>query len=212
MLALLLAAAGRVGALDLDSILASSPYPPADRASIRSLFTEFHAMHIPAEILLPRLAEGAAKRIPLARIEAVLREDARFLEGARAALASAPGGSALIADQAAWALTATLLETGASVSDISALAIASRGESRPYRMGGVLYASLMAWGLSRERALKVTRSALRSSLPPEQLPGIVNLFEQGRRMAIPPDRLAGRLIDVLPSVRNIEDLRRAVLY
>jgi len=100
-LGLLFAAVSRVGALDLESILASSPYSPSDRASIRSLFTEFHTMHIPPDILLPRLAEGAAKRIPLARIEAVLREDAHFLERARTALASTPGGPALIADEAA---------------------------------------------------------------------------------------------------------------
>ena len=211
-LALLLAGAYGAAALDLDSILEKSPWSPAERETIKSIFAQGEQMHIPPEILFPRLAEGVAKRAPFASVEGVLRNRLRFLANARSALEAASGGKELLQDSAAWSLTATLLETGAGEQEIQALASAAGGKAGPYRGGELLYGSLAAWGASRSDSLKVTVAAIRSALPTDQLPGLVDIFAQGRQNRISPERIAERIVESLPGVKTIDDLRRAVLY
>jgi hypothetical protein len=212
MLALLFAGAQRVAALDLDSILSTSPYSPSEKETIKSIFAQTEQMHIPPAMLLPRLAEGVAKRVPFTSAAEVLRTHLRFLANARTILEAVPGGKALLEDQAAWSLTATLFESGASEQEIRALGAAAGGKARPYRSGELLYASLVGWGASRPASLQVTLAAIRSALPPDQFLGLVDIFEQGRQNRISPERIAERIVDSLPGVKTIDDLRRAVLY
>ena len=212
VLALLAAPAARTAALDLDSILRESSYSAADKEKIRSIFAQADRQRIPRDLLLPRLAEGTVKRVGLPRLTEVLEGYLGHLGAARTILEAATGGKALLEDRAAWSLTATLLETGAGEQEIQDLAAAAEGKAAPYRNGELLYASLVSWGASRTAALQVTLAAMRSELPADQFPGLINLFEQGRQKRISPERVAGRIIDSLPGVRNIDDLRRAVLY
>jgi hypothetical protein len=212
VLALLAAPATGLAALDLDSLLKESSFSDSQKEQIRSIFTRADEGRIPRDLLLPRLAEGTAKRVGLPRLVEVIDGYVHYLVKARASLETLPGGKELLADPASWSLTATLLEAGTSEQEIRAMGTASGGEPGRYRSGELLHASLVSWGASRPVSLQVTLAVIGSVLPPDQYPGLIGLFEQGRQKHISPQRLAERIIDSLPGVKTIDDLRRAVLY
>ncbi len=209
---LLLGAAQAVSALDLESILAQSRYSTSEKQAFETIFAQADQARIPQDLLLPRLAEGVAKGVRFQLIADVLNNSLRSLERARSILESSSEGKALLADPASWSLSATLLETGASEQEIKMLEDAAQGKSAAYRMAGFLHAALVNWGLSRQMSLQVALSALHSAVPPEQFVGVIDLFEEGRQKRIPPDRMAGRVIETLPAAKSMDDLRRAVLY
>lgn len=211
-LVLLVAPAYRAAALDLESILKASSFSAEEKEEIQSVFIQADRGGIPRDLLLPRLAEGSAKRVPYPRMISVLRSWQQNLDNARGLLQSQPAGEAILADTASWQLAATLLETGASPAEVRALVEAAGAKPAVYRAGGLLYASLVGWGVPRVSALKVTRAALRSSIPPQQFPGLISLFERGRQLRVPPDRLADRVVEALPGAKTIDELGRAVLY
>jgi hypothetical protein len=211
-LALLAAPADRAAALDLDSILRESSFSAAEEVEIRSVFTQADRARIPRDLLLPRLAEGTAKRVRFERLVVVLRSWQQNLGSARTFLEAVAGGQALISEPASWQLTATLLEGGAAGADVQALAAAAGGRPVSYRGGGLLYAALVGWGAPRPAAVRATSALIRSAIPPDQFPGLISLFEQGRKLRISPDRLADRVVESLPAARTVDDLRAAVLY
>jgi hypothetical protein len=209
---LLCGAAAGAAALDLESILAKSSYSPEEKQTIQSIFRQADQAGVPRDLILPRLAEGIAKGVRFTQTAQVLSNALAWLEKARALMESTPEGRGLVSDQASWSLSATLLETGAGEQEIQTLETAARGNGAAYRMAGFLHASLVGWGLPRPLSLQVTLAALRSPLPPPQYVAIVDLFEQGRRQRISPERLAERVMEALRSAKDAGDLRRAVLY
>ncbi len=211
-LSLLAGGAGAAAALDLDSILARSSYSQSERQSIQAIFSQADRQRVPRDILLPRLAEGVAKGVTFQRTAEVLNKELRYLSEAKSIMESTPAGKSLLADPAAWSLSATLLETGADEKEIMMLEDTAQGRSAAYRLAGLLHASLMSWGLSRQVSLQVSLAALRSSLDPEQYLGLVDILQEGRQRRVAPDRMAARIIDALPGAKDMDDLKRAVLY
>jgi hypothetical protein len=209
---LLCAAAPATAALDLDSTLAKSGYSSTEKQTIQSVFTQADHAGVPRDFLLPRLAEGIAKGVPFAQTAQVLTNALAWLEKAKALMESTAEGRALVSDPASWSLSATLLETGAGEQEIQMLESAAQGKSASYRMAGFLHASLVSWGLPRPLSLQVAVAALRSVVSPEQYLGIVNVFEQGRQKRISPERLAERVVEALKTAKDLEDVKRAVLY
>ncbi len=211
-LAALLGSATGAAALDLDSILARSNYSQPEKQTIQSIFSQADRQHVPRDMLLPRLAEGVAKGVAFQRAVDVLNNELRFLMQARSVMESTPEGRALLADPAAWSLTATLLETGSSEKEIQMLENTATAGSAAYRSAGFLHTSLVGWGLPRPLSLQVALACLSSSLEPEQYLGLVDIFQEGRQRRIAPDRMAERVIEALPGARGMDDLKRAVLY
>lgn len=210
--AVLMGAAVGVAALDLDSILARSGYSATEKEAIQSILSQADQQKVPRDLLLPRLAEGVAKGARFQLTVDVLSSSLRSLERARTLLESLPEGRNLLADPAAWSITATLLETGAKEQEIQMLEDTAQGNSSVYRKAGFLHASLTSWGLSRQASLNVALTALRSKLPPDQYLGVVDVFEEGRQKRISPDHLAERVTQALSEAKDLDDLRRAVLY
>ena len=211
-LALLAAPAAWTAAPDLDSMLRDSPFSADEKEQIRSVFTQADRARIPRDFLLPRLAEGTAKRARFPRLIEVLRTWEENLRSARSLLEAVPGAAGLLSDPASWQLAATLLETGAAGQEVRALAAAAEGKAVPFRGGQMLYASLVGWGAPRPAALRVTLASMRSAISPDQFPGVISVFEQGRQLRVSPDRIADRVVESLPRVKTIDDLRQAVLY
>lgn len=197
---------------DLTSILARSNFSTSQRGEVESDFKSYSSMGVPQEMLLPRLEEGIAKRVPFAILVSVLKHTALSLNQARRILLSQPEGSALMADRGAWSVSGTLLDAGASADVIAGIAQASGGKGSHYRFSALLYEALVSWGLSTVSSLQVAEAAARSRVAPENYPGIVDLFAQGRAMSIPPEGVAARVLAELPQARTFDDLRRNVLY
>lgn len=212
LLALLTVPAARMAAESLEEVLAASRYAPRHSEAVRALFEEARSDGIPDELLLPRFKEGLAKKIPPARVQAVLRQNLRHLQEARALLAQTEAGPSLLADAAAWLRTANLLTAGVAPADIAAIASASRSRPGDYRQATALYMSAVDWGLEREEALGLTSAALASELPGESFAGLMETLAAGRRQRIAPEELLTRIREQLPHARSLEELQERVLY
>lgn len=200
------------GAESLSSILDHSPYSSAARQQIAAAVHRADQEGIPQSILLPRLQEGIARGVPSRLIIEVLRRNTEQLISARALLKSVVGGDALLADQSAWSLTATLLAAGMRPSSLESLAGACGANSLTYRSAALLYGSLASWGLDGKQSLRVCLAVIHSHLPVDQYSGVSQIFVRSRAMRIPPDRMVERLLTALPSAVNYEELEQQVLF
>ncbi|MFW6182000.1 MAG: hypothetical protein ACOC8N_09640 [Spirochaetota bacterium] len=191
--------------------LRKSPYTEQQRSSLGVLFAEAAEKDIPQELLVPRLQEGIAKKVPYARLLTVLRGELDRLEQAHDILLDVEGGRVLVVDNASWARTANLLALGVTGREIRYMAGASIGRREDYRDATVLFVSLIDWGIDRETTLALAGAALESRLEGDSFVGIMDLLVTGRRLRLDPDRLARIMIRELPSVDDIEDLEERVL-
>ena len=201
----------RVNADDFSQALRKSPYTEQQRNSLGMLFAEAVEKNIPQELLVPRLEEGIAKKVPYPRLVRALRDELNRLEQARDILLGVEAGRVLAADVASWARTANLLALGVTAREIRYLAGASIGRWGDYRDATVLFVSLIDWGIDREAALALAGAALESPLEGGSFVGIMDLLVTGRRLRLDPERLARIMVRELPSVRDIEDLEERVL-
>ncbi len=199
-------------AQDVADILTRSDYSPSEKKEVESLFQHFLEVKIPAALLEPRLQEGISKQVPVRAVLGALRRAAGYLVEARDVLQSVPSGAALVADQGTWALSATLMEGGVSDMAIRRMAEASGGRAEAFRNAIVMYESLSQWGLSEAQALPVTEAILRSRIPSRDYIVVPSLFTEARTLRIPTQRLIDRMLEALPNVRRIEQLRRDIIY
>ena len=196
----------------LDEVLARSGYSAEDARALRRLFEDARGDGIPAELLLPRLEEGVAKRVPAVRVGTVLRQNLEQLREARALLGGLDGGEALLADSAAWLRTANLRAAGVPAADITAIAAAAQGRRGDYRQATALYVSSVDWGISREDSRGLAVAALASPIPGESFAGLIELLTAGRRQRLAPEELLRRIREQLPQVQSLEQLQERVLY
>lgn len=201
-----------LGAESLSSILSHSPYSPSERQQIASAIHRAGQEDVPQGMLLPRLQEGIARGVSSELIIEVLRHNTDQLVSARSLLRSVAGGDALLADQSAWSLTATLLAARVRPLSVERLARASEANSLTYRSAVLLYGSLANWGIDGKQTLQVCLAVIHSHLPAGQYSGISQIFVRSREMRIPPDRMVERLLNALPRAANYEDLEQQVLY
>ncbi len=212
--ALLLAAALRplpLGAEGLQSLLERSGYTASAREEIRILFARAGKEGVPEALLLPRLAEGLAKKISAPRLQAALRQHLAQLRQARALLEQVPGGERIAGDEASWARTANLIAAGVQPGDLARLVQAGAARPEAYRPATYVYASLIAWGLQVDEALALVEALLSSPLPADQFAAVPELLAQGRRLRVAPEELVRRLLEELPHADGIERLRERVM-
>jgi hypothetical protein len=210
MLAGLLAAA-MLPAQSLEAALARSRFSPEQQRAIEEQFREAALQGIPLSLLLPRLEEGIAKKVPAARLQEALRGQAGLLLEARALLVETPGGEALLADPASWARTANLLAGALPAAEVRRLAGFCAKRPADYRQATSLYLSLVEWGLDRGKAQELLGALLDSRLPGESFPGVMEILVEGRRQRLAPEELVRRLLLHLPDTVSMEELKRRTL-
>jgi len=210
MLAGLLAAA-MLPAQSLEAALARSRFSPEQQRAIEEQFREAALQGIPLSLLLPRLEEGIAKKVPAARLQEALRGQAGLLLEARALLVETAGGEALLADPASWARTANLLAGALPAAEVRRLAGFCAKRPADYRQATSLYLSLVEWGLDRGKAQELLGALLDSRLPGESFPGVMEILVEGRRQRLAPEELVRRLLLHLPDTVSMEELKRRTL-
>ncbi len=210
MLAGLLAAA-MLPAQSLEAALARSRFPLEQQRAIEEQFREAALQGIPVSLLLPRLEEGIAKKVPAARLQEALRGQAGLLLEARALLVGTPGGEALLADPASWARTANLLAGALPAAEVRRLAGFCAKRPADYRQATSLYLSLVEWGLDRGKAQELLGALLDSRQPGESFPGVMEILVEGRRQRLAPEELVRRLLLHLSDTATMEELKRRTL-
>ena len=206
-----LLAAAMLPAQSLETALARSRFPPEQQRAIEEQFREAALQGIPVSLLLPRLEEGIAKKVPAARLQEALRGQAGLLLEARALLVGTPGGEALLADPASWARTANLLAGALPAAEVRRLAGFCAKRPADYRQATSLYLSLVEWGLDRGKAQELLGALLDSRLPGESFPGVMEILVEGRRQRLAPEELVRRLLLHLPDTVSMEELKRRTL-
>jgi hypothetical protein len=210
LLALFLVAAIPGWTEDLEELLQRGGLEPARREEVRALFAEAASQGVPQGLLLPRLEEGLAKRVPAGRLVRVIERELGFLLAARGILQEEAG--ALAREEAAWARTANLLAGGLPAREVRSLVRTAARRPRDFRESTYLYVALLEWGLPSEEARVLLEALLDSALPGAEFAGVVELLAAGRSARIPPGRLVERIREALPQSRSLEDLEKRVLY
>jgi hypothetical protein len=206
---LLVAAA--LPAQSLGDALARSQFSLEQRAAIEQQFREAEAQGISVSLLLPRLEEGIAKKVPAARLQEALRGQTGLLLQARTLLAGVPGAEALLADPASWARTANLLAGALPADEVRLLAGDCVRRPADYRPATSLYLSLVEWGLERGKARRVLQALLDSRHPGDSFPGVMEILVEGRRQRLAPEELVRRLLLHLPETASMGELKRRTL-
>lgn len=209
--AVLLVAAQPALAESVEQVLEASGYSTSHSNAIGAIFEEARREGVPTELLLPRLQEGLAKRVPASRVAQALEADLGNLIRARSVLNEVPGGNRFLDDSGRWARAANLLAAGRRESEVKALATASASRPEAFRPASALYVSVIHWGLDEPAALALVQAAVDSSLSTSAFPGIAELIAEGRRKRIRPSQLVERLVVGLGQSANLEELRRLTL-
>lgn len=192
----------------ITTTLEKSRYSERQKASIISFFTETDRADLPAELLVPKLEEGIAKRIPAQRVLDALKREREGLLKARALILRVEGGEQVLADRASWARTANLLAGGISETEIEGLILLCRSRVGDFRPATYLYAALKEWGLGQEPSFSLIGALLRSSISADSFMGVMDLLATGRRRRIAPEELVRRIEEHLKQVKRIEELEK----
>lgn len=204
--------AGRVWAESLADVLDRSSYSTSQKEAVRELFQGAREDEIPEEMLLPRLAEGVAKRVPAGKVLSVLQQNLIKLREARSILLGVSGGAVLVEKQSSWLRTANLLAGSVPAEEIREIAEACVLRQEDYREATFLLVSLTDWGLNRRASLDLVKTFLDSSIPGESFAGVLELLAAGRRLRIPPEKLITRIREELPRVETLEELQERILF
>jgi hypothetical protein len=196
----------------LDALLLKAPFADVEKRSIATVFSLAREQRIPESLLLPRLEEGLAKRIPAGRLVPVLRSELDFLSRARAVLTAADPLLAAESQPSIWQRAALLLHNGVPDAVVGAIAFASAKRWPDFRAATELYLDLTAWGLEPADAQAIAVAVLGSRLRASDFGGVTALFPKGRARYLAPRVLAGRIVKALPGVETAADLADRVLY
>jgi hypothetical protein len=188
--------------------LEKSRYSEGQKASIITFFVETGRVAIPAELLVPKLEEGIAKRIPAQRVLDALKQEREGLLKARALILRVEGGEQVLADRASWARTANLLAGGISETEVEGLILLCRSRVKDFRPATYLYVALKEWGLGREPSFSLIGALLSSSISTDSFMGVMDLLATGRRRRIAPEELVQRIEEHLKHVKTIEELEK----
>ena len=187
-------------------------YGEADVTLVGGIFQEAASEGIDAELLMPKLEEALAKKATADPLITALKNEVSRLLDARRCLLEIEGGERLLLDNASWQRTANLLAWGASEEEIKVIVSSIRHRSGDFQQASYLYVSLVHWGLHRNSALSLTSAVSESSIRAKDFPGILEILIQGRRLLLSPAELSRRMVEVLPRVRNLRQLKERILY
>jgi hypothetical protein len=195
----------------LDRVLDESRYTSAEKSEIEYVFDGAEGSGIGVELLLPRVQEARAKRVPANRLISALRLEIERLEYARDILIEAADCEMLLLDNAGWQRTANLVAWQAEKEEIRVLAAACAKDVNKYLKASYLFTSLVEWGLDRRASLDLASAAAGSKIDIEEYPGIFEILIAGRRLKMQPHNVAERIIQALDDAGNLRQLRRKVL-
>ena len=196
----------------LDRALEESRYNPTERKEIEEVFSKAADSGIGVELLLPRVREAEAKQVAAGRLITALQLEIKRLEDAREILLETGTYEILLFDNAGWERTANLIAWKATRKEIQTLAAACAESVNIYLKTSYLFTSLVEWGLERELSLDLVTAVAGSKIDAEEYPGIIELLIGGRRLKMRPFDIAQRMIETLPDVDNLRQLRRKVLH
>ncbi|MFP3958842.1 MAG: hypothetical protein ACLFUX_01615 [Spirochaetaceae bacterium] len=196
----------------VEELLDRGSFDAEARSRIEAVFEQAEAEKVPESFLVPRLAEGIAKDVSTDRL-------VEALEGRLAALVEA--GETLLEGEieptaednaGLWNRAGLLLWDGAPAGHLRRLVRATSGRPEALERALPLYVSMEEWGLSQSEAADIAEGVLRSSIPPEDYPGILEVLAEARSERIRIPTIVTRLIEELPSADSMTGLREAVLF
>lgn len=199
-----------VVAEDLGSVLDRAPYSTSEREAIERSVRAAEERGIDRDLLVPRVAEGVAKRASAELLRDAIDSEVASLDAARLLILEAEA-PVLIDDRPSWQRAANLLDAGFSAETVTLLARAAADRADAFRPGTLLLTLLAEWGLDEEDAATLAGATIDSRLPTQEFPAIIDLLIAGRARRVPPAEMARRLIETLPRTRNLRELRRATL-
>lgn len=194
------------------SVLEQSSYTDKQKEIIRLVFEEAEAQGIPSELILPRLEEGIAKKVPVNRLIKVLTKEIECLVQAHDLLLSVDPDLVLSETPSIWLRTGILFSKHIPAETVRAIAGACMSRWEDYRDATVLYLSLTQWGLKSSEALMIVDSVLKSAIPGPDFIGIITIFIRGRSMNISPEEIITRMKEVINDIDSIETLEEKILY
>ncbi|MFW5689443.1 MAG: hypothetical protein ACOC1U_07720 [Spirochaetota bacterium] len=193
----------------IGSMLDRAGFSPANREAIQAVIDLAEEEDVPRELLVPRLAEGIAKRVPPERIARAMRGELAGLVAARRMLVEIGAGS-LLDDQAVWARTANLLDARVRDESIAAIARAAVEEPEAFRPATALLVSLTDWGLEDADAASLAVAAIASGLEGGSFPVVLELLIETRAARREIPEMVELLREALPNASSARSLRRAV--
>ncbi|MBN1685380.1 MAG: hypothetical protein JW852_01940 [Spirochaetales bacterium] len=195
----------------LENALKESRYSTDERNDIERVFEEASRSGIGGGLLLPRVQEAKAKRVPAERLITALQQEIDRLENARDMLLDSGNAEALVLDDAGWQRTANLIAWGASKEEILTLAGACSTDVGKYLEASYLFTSLVEWGLEREVSVALVSAVAGSRLETDEYRGVFEVLINGRRLKMQPREIAERMIMALDEVETARQLQRKVL-
>ena len=203
---------GEEPAVSIDEVrsrLRTAGYSLEEDPRLLSLLEDAEEQAIPISMLTPRIYEGAAKRVPLSKIAAVLQREIQFLLRARSLLRSVYENERYLEHRPIWQRTALLLRKEITEKDIRKLVRVTLPVSEEkYRPASALFISLTSWGLTQEQTHRVIEALVGSSIPPEQYTGITKLYNRARAQRLSPERLTERIVEAAPSSDSLRELEK----
>jgi hypothetical protein len=196
----------------LHEMLADSRYSREEQNAIREVFDAARMEGVDDSLLLPRLKEAGAKRVPASRLVAALKKEVYLLVTARILLLESRDGKKLLREDAPLPRTANLISWGAGEDEIRSIIGGARGDSMRYLQATHLFVSLIDWGLNRTNALDLTVGAASSRINEKDFPGILDLLVRSRRGSRTPEGQSDKIIDLLSQVADFSELEERIYY
>jgi hypothetical protein len=196
----------------------SAHFTESEEQQIHNLLTEAQEDQIPVDLLVLRLEEGVAKRVPTSTLFNALELERQAYSYTRDLIVHELGlqeAERIVSDNTIWSRVTTIYRQGVPDEDLKAL-IAMFNKQRSaerwnnFRYGGGLLIALRQWGLEETLSLQVVEALSRSSIPGEDYRAVIDLFNAGISNRTSLEDIANRIIDSAPNSRSLKVLERMV--
>lgn len=196
----------------------SAHFTESEEQQIHNLLTEAQEDQIPVDLLVLRLEEGVAKRVPTSTLYNALELERQAYSYTRDLIVHELGlqeAERIVSDNTIWSRVTTIYRQGVPDEDLKAL-IAMFNKQRSaerwnnFRYGGGLLIALRQWGLEETLSLQVVEALSRSSIPGEDYRAVIDLFNAGISNRTSLEDIANRIIDSAPNSRSLKVLERMV--
>jgi hypothetical protein len=180
-----------------------------EKERIRSVIEKAVDDGIDHRLLVPRVQEAAAKRVPAEELVRALEEEIGRLKDARRIwrdLRQADPGPA------EWQRTANLLSWGATRQELEGILRSTARREADYVAATDLFVGLVRWGLPRGVALKLSVAVSDSRLDRDDFAIVTETLSRGRGVRLTPVAIAERMLQVLPEVESGKELQERILY
>lgn len=196
----------------------SAHFTESEEQQLHNLLTGAQEDQIPVDLLVLRLEEGVAKRVPSSTLYNALELERQAYSYTRDLIVHELGlqeAERIVSDNTIWSRVTTIYRQGVPDEDLKAL-IAMFNKQRSaerwnnFRYGGGLLIALRQWGLEETLSLQVVEALSRSSIPGEDYRAVIDLFNAGISNRTSLEDIANRIIDSAPNSRSLKVLERMV--